>query len=166
MPDDATDVRGVTDTERLLTVPEAAAVLGVSERTVRRRIAAGKLAAIDAGGQMRVPASAVGVRPPDMSGTPPASHRRTVPVMPSGGPVAVSALEGALVGLVERQAGEIADLRAKLAVVEERLRMVGAGDDVAPERGGTSMPSSVPVTVSGPAPVAPPAPWWRFWERR
>ena len=22
-----------------------------------------------------------------------------------------------------------------------------------------------PVTVSGPAPVVPPAPWWRFWER-
>lgn len=119
MPDDFADVRPSADGERLLTAAEAATVLGVSERTIRRRIQSRKLPAIDAGGQMRIPASALGVRAPDATDSTSAGQRRPLPVVSS-------TTEAALVALIERQSHEIADLTGRLAVAEERLRQIGA----------------------------------------
>ncbi len=77
MPDGETDVRGQTDVEPLYTVAQAAALLAVSERTVRRRIASGELTAVKVGGQYRVPSSAIGVHAPDSPPVTPAGQRRT-----------------------------------------------------------------------------------------
>ncbi len=75
MPDGETDVRGQTDAEPLYTVAQAAALLAVSERTVRRRIASGEVVAVKVGGQYRVPSSALGVHVPDSPPVTPAGHR-------------------------------------------------------------------------------------------
>ena len=73
-----------------------------------------------------------------------------------------------LAELIERQGDEIGRLREAAAVwqvramqAEDRLKQLTAGD-VAPQE-ATAAP---PVTEAITAPVAPPAPWWRFWERR
>ncbi len=155
MPDASADVRGQTDAEPLYTVAQAAALLAVSERTVRRRIASGEVAAVKVGGQYRVPASALGVHAPDSEPDAPAGQCRSAPdtvAAPPAVPVRVPDI-APLVAVVERQAEEIARLNRELGAAHERLRQLGAGQ-AATER---------------PAPVERPAdasvPWWRFWER-
>ncbi len=155
MPDVSADVRGQTDAEPLYTVAQAAALLAVSERTVRRRIAAGEVAAVKVGGQYRVPASALGVHAPDSVPDAPAGQRRTVPdtmTAPPAMPVRAPDI-APLVAVVERQAEEIARLNRELGAAHERLRQLGAG------QAATDRPA--PAEQQSDA----SAPWWKFWER-
>ncbi len=129
MPDVSADVRGQMDAEPLYTVAQAAALLAISERTVRRRIAADELAAIKVGGQYRVPSSALGVHAPVSAPDTPAGQRRSAPdtvTAPPAMPVRVPDM-APLVALVERQAEEIARLNRELGAAQERLRQLGAG---------------------------------------
>ncbi len=150
MPDAETDVRGQTDAEPLYTVAQAAALLTISERTVRRRIAAGEIAAVKVGGQYRVPASALGVHAPDSVLVTPAGQRRSTPdtvTAPPAMPVRVLDI-APLVAVVERQAEEIARLNRELGAAQERLRQLSAGQMTAQEK--------------TPA-VRASVPWWRRW---
>ncbi len=163
MPDVETDVRGQTDVEPLYTVAQAAALLAVSERTVRRRIASGELTAVKVGGQYRVPSSAIGVHAPDSPPVTPAGQRRPAPdavTTPTALPVSVPDI-APLVAVVERQAEEIARLNRELGAAHERLRQLSAGRD-APQASPPPHHAAESAEPAGDASV----PWWKFWERR
>jgi excisionase family DNA binding protein len=63
-------VYGARMDERYLSAAETAERLGISLRTVRRRIADGSLPSIKVGGAVRIPASALEVRPAPRNGSP------------------------------------------------------------------------------------------------
>ncbi len=167
MPDVRADVRGQTDAEPLYTVAQAAALLAVSERTVRRRIASGELAAVKVGGQYRVPSSAIGVHAPDSPPVTPAGQRRTVTdtvTAPPAVPVRVPDMPP-LVALVERQAEEIARLNRELGAAHERLRQLGTGQhaSVASRDGAGATEPRHPAPDPSASPRPARAPWWRRW---
>ncbi len=162
MPDGETDVRGQTDAEPLYTVAQAAALLAVSERTVRRRIASGDVAAVKVGGQYRVPASALGVHAPDSVPVMPAGQSRSTPdavTAPPAVPVRVPDM-APLVAVIERQAEEIARLNRELGAAHERLRQLGGGQH-APQAAPFAPGEAQPANVAPATPASPQAPWWR-----
>lgn len=164
MPDGETDVRGQTDAEPLYTVAQAAALLAASERTVRRRIASGGVAAVKVGGQYRVPASALGVHAPDSAPVMPDGQRRSVPdtvTAPPAVPVRVPNM-APLVALVERQAEEIARLNRELGAAHERLRQLGAGQH-APVASREGAGATEPRHPAPDTSASSQAPWWRRW---
>ncbi|MDP9471597.1 MAG: excisionase family DNA-binding protein [Chloroflexota bacterium] len=162
MPDGETDVRGQTDAEPLYTVAQAAALLAVSERTVRRRIASGEVAAVKVGGQYRVPSSALGVHVPDTVPVMPAGQSRSAPdtvPAPPATPVRVPDM-APLVAVIERQAEEIARLNRELGTAHEQLRQLGSGQRApvaSPFAPGEAQPANVAPATS----ASPQAPWWR-----
>ena len=162
MTDGRHESRDTDAAERLVTAVEAARLLGVSERTVRRRIAAGTLPSVKVGTSRLVPVTALTLSPGnDSADTPDATVRHDVMV-----PAAATTTDAApLVELVERQAREIARLSADLAVANERLRVLGAGDEA--RQDGLRTRQNGPQRAEPPASASDAsAPWWRFWERR
>ena len=112
------------DAESLVSAAEAAAILGASERTIRRKIASGELPSIKIGGQRRIPMSALDASQYHESVTPLASGNHDghgVTLTPP------SVDLSPLAAIIERQAQEIARLAGALATAEERLRAVEAG---------------------------------------
>ncbi len=167
MPDVRADVRGQTDAEPLYTVAQAAVLLAVSERTVRRRIASGELVAVKVGGQYRVPSSALGVHAPDSPPVMPAGPPRSVPdavTVPPATPVRVPDM-APLVALVERQAEEIARLNRDLGAAHEQFRQLGTGQHTsvaARDGAGATEPRHTPPDASASPRPAQPS-WWRRW---
>jgi excisionase family DNA binding protein len=173
MTDGRHESRDTDATERLVTAVDAARLLGVSERTVRRRIAAGTLPSVKVGTSRLVPVTALTPSPGGDSADTPGTTVRHDIVAPS----VATADTAPLAALIERQGREIARLPAELAVATERLRVLAPGED-AP----MTHPQPPGATGAGAAPFAPsvaawrerttrdvdldaPAPWWRFWER-
>ncbi len=161
VPNGRHDARDAGATEALITAAEAAAVLGLSERTVRRKIAANELPSVKSGRSRLIPVSAVRVSP--MGDTPVGSVVTPRHDTSDTEPATVLALVDRIGGL-ERQVGRLEqerdDLSARLAVAEERLRALPAGD-AAVGRSAASGAAERPTTTH-----SAPAPWWRFWERR
>ena len=145
--------RAPTDT---LSVTEAAVLLGVSERTVWRRIKAGKLPTVETadGVRVRLPADDRQVTDTTsvVTDTPTDSDRHATDT-PSGPEVL------ALVQLVDRLqrenqqlAGQLGFVQAKLQDAEEQIRLLMAPQDEAPKE---------PAVVPGDAPAPVKTPWWR-----
>ena len=149
MPHGRHDARDSGATEPLVSAAEAAALLGVSERTVRRRIAANELPSVKAGRARLIPVSAVTLSPVgDTGDTAVATDRHDTADAETATVLALVDRIGGLERQVGRLESERDGLAARLAVAEERLRALPAGfrstDDAKP----------------------PPAPWWRRWLGR
>ncbi len=139
--------------EPLVSLSEAARALGVSERTVRRRIERNELPGIKAGGRLMVAASALpGVTAPDTPSPVAIGQRRTVS----------DRNDTALVALVERQAQEIARLTGELAVAQERLKQLATG--AAPDAPGSRQ--NAPHGAKGTDATGTPRSGLRAWWRR
>ena len=141
-----------TDT---LSVTEAAVLLGVSERTVWRRIKAGKLPTVETADGVRVRRPGTDRQVTDTvsvtNDTSTDSDRHTTD-SPSGPEVL------ALVQLVDRLqrenqqlAGQLGFVQAKLQDAEEQIRLLMAPQDERP---------AVPAPQDAPAPRRP---WWKRW---
>lgn len=81
-------------TGRLLTVEEAANLVGCSARTIRRRVAAGALPAFRDGGLVRIPEAAFAAYVAARTSSAPAPHTssaRRTPSSPAGGPAVLLA---------------------------------------------------------------------------
>jgi excisionase family DNA binding protein len=135
----------------MLSAREAAASVGVTERTIRNWISSGKLRA------ERTPAG-FRVRPEDLPSVP-SAPTATVPAM--------TADVSALVGLVDRLTRENRDLASLVGQLQERTAnlqaqlALPAGDTskIAPERpsaNGTAEPTQQPSDTKRRA-------WWRWW---
>lgn len=96
-----------------LTQPEAARLLGVSVRTVARRLDAGKLPSVVVDGVRRVLASAVMPDPASVAGSgTPASRQVSADVMPASGMTGPAA---------DELAGMLAAALARVDVAEQRV---------------------------------------------
>ena len=143
------DARDAAGTERLINAREAAALLGVSERTVRRKIAAGELVSVKAGAARLIPVTALTLSPHDDTGDKPGVSTVTSPRHDT------AALDVTpLATLIERQAQEIARLSAELATARERLRALDAA------QAHPAAPGAAHRAETG---REPPRPWWKFW---
>jgi excisionase family DNA binding protein len=182
LPDAVPDV---PDAEPLLTAQEVATLLGVSERTIRRRINAGELPSAKVAGQYRIPASAVGRSPVADAGRAgqPAGHVRTVigdagqgagqsadragqaPVVPDIEPLAT------LIGDLSRENRQLAEAAAvwqfRAMQAEERLKALTAGDAVLDTPPTRSAPSgAADTTDTTDEPLTGLRAWWaRLWGR-
>ncbi len=144
-----------------MTAAEAAVMLGLSERTVRRKIAANALPSVKSGRSRLIPVSAVVVSRVD--DTPDSAVMVSRHDTSDAEPATVLALVDRIGGL-ERQVGRLEQerdaLSARLAVAEERLRALPAGQDAphaAQEPHHGAHPAHVAADTSAPA----RAPWWR-----
>jgi len=161
MTDGRHDSRDSRVHERLVSVKDAAAILGVSERTVRRKIAANELPSVKSGTARLIPDSALTLSPRDDTTDSVAVPTVVTPMAIDLSPLAV---------VIERQAAEIARLTGELATAQERLRALGTGHD-APEKspkiqGEAIASETAPQSSSGTAPQRPAQrSWWRFWGR-
>jgi excisionase family DNA binding protein len=152
------------DAESLVGAAEAAAILGTSERTIRRKIAAGVLPSIKIGGQRRTPVSAL-----DLS----QDHDGAALILSGNhdGPGVTrtpSAVDlSPLAAIIERQALEIARLSGALATAEERLRAIEAGrvmtgmTDTPPPTTSSAPPGSAESTDTTNEPLTGLRGWWR-----
>ena len=143
MTDGRRDSRDTRGQERLVSVKDAAAILGVSERTVRRKIAANDLPSVKSGTARLIPDSALTLSSHDDTPDTPSIPAVVTPLSVDLSPLAA---------VIERQAAEIARLTGELATAQERLRALGTGQD-APETtpnnrgeaiGPTPMPDASP----------------------
>jgi excisionase family DNA binding protein len=144
-----------------LTAAEAAEILGVSERSVRRRLAAGRLPGLQVDGRWMVEAAAV-TGPDTVTGRPDRSANgdRT---SGQSGPVDVQALVDALADMAGRYAEALernAALEARALLAEGRLRELEAGLSATP----VTRPDEV-AEVSEKASGAPRRVWWAPWRR-
>ncbi len=137
-----------------LTLGEAAARLGVSERTLRQRIKEGKVAAtkvIDRGNAayrvfLDASSPAAEVQPPPaVDALPPVATTRLPPVEPPGNPELHQAL--ALVDRLSREnvelAGRVGFYQAKLQEAEAKIALLGAPKQAFQQAR---------------------RPWWQFWR--
>ncbi len=169
------DARDTSAAEPLVTAAEAAALLGVSERTVRRRIAANGLPSVKAGRSRLIPVSAVTVSPvDDTADTAAVVPRHDTPDSESATVLAL----GDRIGGLEREVGR---LTAELAAAQAQLAALPAGQDAPRTQPAAPGAAEVPAPAFTPAVAAwrerttravdvdaaePAPPWWRFWERR
>lgn len=141
-------------TQRHVTVSEAGRILGVSWRTIQRRIAAGELSTVEVGGVRRVVLDGAFSSAPESETAAQVSQLRA----------RVEVLEAELREVrqdrdrwhehAQRQGATIDRLTVTLAqlgdtVVEQRALASGATE---PDVGGSTI-------------RAPSKPWWRFWAR-
>ncbi len=164
-------------------VPEAARVLGISERAVRKRIDVGTLEAvkdgrawsvllptITGGAHAAVPAAPVTVVAEPRTGTgPEPAAPSAAPAVPDAVPASVDLAP--LAELIERQASEIQRLteaattwQMRAGILEQQLKQLTAGDDTR-----TDAPHAAREPQHGAQPVetAPDTsgPWWASWRR-
>jgi excisionase family DNA binding protein len=112
------DSRDTRDQERLISVKEAAQILGVSERTIRRKIAANELPSVKSGTARLIPDGAVTL----------SSRDDTTDTAMSPAVMTTTSVDlSPLTAVIERQAAEIARLHSELATAHERLRMIDDG---------------------------------------
>jgi excisionase family DNA binding protein len=144
-----------------LSIAEAAVRLGVSEFTVRRRVRSGKLAAVRVerpqGFEWKVIAGSLPA--PDAADQHvagdhvPPKQRRAVGDQVAEGLLEMLSLERERVQKLEQErfelAGRLGFLQAKNAELEERVKLLTAGEASAPR---------------DPTPEPPQRPWWRFWR--
>ncbi len=139
LPDMTDGTPNAPDTEPLLTAQEAADLLGVSERTVRRRINAGELPAAKVAGQYRIPASAVGRAPVEHAG-----HAGRVPDAPVPRDLEPLAI---LIDDLTRENRQLAEAAAvwqfRALEAEERLLALAAGEPVADAPSPTARPTGL-----------------------
>ncbi len=161
MPNRRHDARDTGAAEALVTAAEAAVMLGLSERTVRRKIAANELPSVKSGRSRLIPVSAVMVSRVD--DTPDSAVMVSRHDTSDAEPATVLALVDRIGGL-ERQVGRLEqerdDLSSRLAVAEERLRALPAGQDAsyaAPFAPGEARPREVAPDTH----VSPQSSWWR-----
>jgi excisionase family DNA binding protein len=134
-------------TRRLVSVATAAAVLGISERAVRKRIAAGRLAAIRDGNRWLVDLPTELVPEPVPRGSSSATFR--VPVQRGTTPESLAPLLTELSELRQRNeelAGQVGFWQGRYQEASEQLKLLQA-------------PHESEVSTSPPA-----RPWWRFWR--
>ncbi len=147
--------------EQTVSVTEAARILGVSRRTVSRRIAAGELPTVEVNGARRVVLDIPGTSEPGVS---PSEGTPSAPPMPTEDMAALRARLAAveeerdhLRATVDKLAGTVDRLTISLAqlsgtVVEQRALEAGtAGTDAHVEDTALQKPLQ--------------RPWWRFWAR-
>lgn len=135
------------------TVPAAADRLGLTERAVRKRIAAGTIMAERTAAGWRV---ALPTEPGPEPGP------------PSAGPVPEPGPEPAVLAALQ---SEVAFLRSELQAQRERhAREVEAWQErlreahlLAAQQRALPAPDATEATAPGPEP--PPRPWWRWWRR-
>ncbi len=155
-------------TQRHVTVSEAGRILGVSRRTIQRRISAGELPTIEVSGVRRVvldSASDNAYAPSDM----PSAHAQ-IDADVSYLRERIAALEAELgevrqdrdrwYGHAQSQGATIDRLTVTLAqlgdrVVEQRVLSAPESPQDAGNAGETVQSPQVPT----------PRPWWRFWAR-
>ena len=138
-----------------VSVTEAAVLLGVSERTVWRRIKAGKLPTVETadGVRVRLPADdrQVTDTAPGLTDTPTDIDRQATDSL--GGPEVLALVQ--LVDRLQREnqqlAGQLGFVQAKLQDAEEQIRLLSAPKE---------SEISNALEKSQPAP-AQRAPWWR-----
>ncbi len=136
-------------------------MLGLSERTVRRKIAANELPSVKSGRSRLIPVSAVMVsRVDDTPDTAVVTPRHDTS---DTEPATVLALVDRIGGL-ERQVGRLEqerdDLSARLAVAEERLRALPDGQD-AP----LASPAAHHAADTADATPITSGSWWQAWRR-
>lgn len=126
---------------RLVTIPDAAAILGKSERTVRRYISSGKLATVDINGQTCVQLSALDTAQ-DMTG---GGVQTTANADNLTGTVndLRDRIEETLKDTIRRQEGEIIHLRqevqAKQGTIDNLTRMLPAPKTEDTQKPGRSL---------------------------
>ncbi len=156
VPNGRHDARDTGATEALVTAAEAAAMLGLSERTIRRKIAANELPSVKSGRSRLIPVSAVMVSRVD--DTPDSAVMVSRHDTSDTEPATVLTLVDRI-GSLERQVGRLEQerdgLSARLAVAEERLRALPAGQD-APSAAREPLHATHDVK-----PAADTSSWWR-----
>ena len=169
----------IPPTQEGISASEAAARLGISERTLRERIKTGKIRATKVVG---VNGNAVyrvflDDTPPSTEPTPPPAAgsptmTETMPP-PKEGTTPPSAEVLALVALVERitrenleLAGRVGFLQAKLQDAEEEIRMLRApAQSPEPEMTNlTNHPAHVENRADSGDQKVSARPWWQFWR--
>ncbi len=161
-------------------VPEAARLLGISERAVRKRIDAGTLEAVKDGrawsvllptltgtAGRAVPAAPVTVVAEPGTGTGP--ELSAPPAVPEAVPPAVDLAP--LADLIERQAAEIQRLaeaattwQMRAGILEQQLKQLTAGGDTptdAPVAAPFAPGEAQPANVAPTTPASPQVSWWR-----
>ena len=164
-----------------VTVERAAAILGVSASTVRRRIRDGSLRAEQAHRPQGVvwlvhlpaPATVGAVEPPVA-----ASAVATTPATTAGDQMITytTSLLGPLVAALERSQDRVAELEREVGRLAERVRTLEAPEshqtredrDLTAERPEPTTGPSEPQPSPTPPPIPPgpdggSAPWWRRW---
>ena len=158
-------------TQRHVTVSEAGRILGVSRRTIQRRINAGELPTIEVGGVRRVVLDSASDSAQAPSDTPSAHAQVDADV--SHLRERVAALEAELgevrqdrdrwYGHAQSQGATIDRLTVTLAQLGDRVieQRALAAPEEAPE---SRQENDDAGEVQSPQ-TATPRPWWRFWER-
>ncbi len=155
-------------TQRHVTVSEAGRILGVSRRTIQRRIRAGELSTVEVGGVRRVILDSAS-ESPHAPGDTPSAHAQIDADM--------SHLQERIVAL-EAELGEVRQDRDRWyghaqsqGATIDRLTVTLAqlGDRVVEQRALAAPESAQERDDAGEtvqSPQAPiPRPWWRFWVR-
>jgi excisionase family DNA binding protein len=145
-----------------LTIAEAAALLGTSPDTVRRKIRRGELVAQHRARQVRVHVdgvhgSADGVR-----------SNALQPAVQEHSETLLEALR--IIDRLQREnrdlAGLVGSLQQRLVFADERIRMLEAPQndpsEIASERAADDV-SIEPAQTLSPPYDGRPRPWWRFW---
>jgi excisionase family DNA binding protein len=158
-------------TQRHVTVTEAGRILGVSRRTIQRRINAGELPTVEVGGVRRVVLDSTSDSTDAPSDTPSAHAQIDADV--SHLRERVAALEAELsevrqdrdrwYGHAQSQGATIDRLTVTLAqlgdrVIEQRVLPSPEEPSESRQEGDIANEGQSPQQVA-------PRPWWRFWER-
>jgi excisionase family DNA binding protein len=154
---------GRDNADRLYRVAEAAAALGMSERTLRRRVQSGAIEAVRDGTAYRIPGRAIAAAGGQI-GRGRASDRADAPATArsksAAGPATPAPDAAAFLATIERMAAEQARLAAALATAEERLRQLEAE---------TAVRDAVVTQNKGPGRAKMPEPdsdaFAGFWSR-
>jgi len=159
----------MTDMTDLLSVPEAAKVAGVSERTMRRWATSGHVRTVGRGHMRRIPASEVAAMNGHVNGQ--VGH----PESDDRPATAATADEsGHLAELVRELQDRVADLagaagmwQARAMMLEERMKALEAPKPVpefVPPAVHDPQPAPDPFPVPNPpSPNAAPSRWRRWW---
>lgn len=155
---------GMDDGQSWVSLKQAAARLGLSEKTIRRRVAAGRLE----GRKLSTPTGPAWlIRVGDAPPTLPREGVGTGTDLPTP-PGLVEAL-----ALIERQQQQIAELSGRVGyltaqneLLSRQAPMIEAPGE-APNADTTGWLSRDPEPIPDPKAASRPAvkPWWRFWGR-
>lgn len=155
-------------TQRHVTISEAGRILGVSRRTIQRRIAAGELSTLEVGGMRRVVLDSASDSPPPLSDTP--SARAQVDADVSHLQERIAALEAELGEVRQDRDRWYGHAQSQGATIDRlTVTLAQLGDRVVEQRALAAHESPQDSTDAGEtaqSPQAPnPRPWWRFWVR-
>jgi len=175
-----------------LSARQAAAALGVNEKTIRRWIERGELVATkNASGSYRINAAdlyrhrtgqAAPVEPHPAAPAADSAADMAAPSMPQAAPSAAPVDLAPLADLIERQTGEIRRLSESATMwqiramqAEEKLRQLTAGSvepkpraeaqEASPQAQGEEIAVNRDASTSQSAPVVESVKWWEFWRR-